>query len=297
MVGPFHLRVTFDDSLEVQTVNTVAVTICPPGPIDHSMHFDRNQFVKTRIRVSSATSGLAFNDIQSMTVRKRAEHPYKTKWVAQWAFNDEQFRRVVLAKCWSYVHAGLPCPNDLTKDEAKKIADQRFKRMSKREYAIPGSFQWNIHETHKRAVANAGGYLEFWSLVLYRALRLQEDSVSVAQQMGLTPVHVRQALSRANQIARALGFEVYEISHTSTGRKVKPEVGPEAARIRARRKRITDLGKSGGVIRGRFLVRYEKTATGWRGILLRRDGRMADGSQRWTPVSPDRLPARHHVHA
>ena len=201
----------------------VAVTVCPPGPVDPFLRFDVHQFANRRLRMVSKDSALTFNDIQTMHVENHVDRPFKARWTPAWAMNDEQFRQVVLHRAWTYVSRG-PFPSGISMREMKRRCDAEFARVMKTERGTPGDGQWNAHEQHKRSVIHAGGYLEMLAVALYRSCRLGQDSVTVAEQMGMRPSNVRQAVCRANIEARRLGFEVYAVQHHTLGLKVKTGV-------------------------------------------------------------------------
>jgi hypothetical protein len=127
-------------------------------------------------------------------------------------------------------------PDDITREEMKNLCDAKFSKDCSVKQGEPGSIRWRSMKGHELAIKRAGGYLEFTASLLYKSLRLGQHSTTVAAEMGITPVHVRQHVYRANLVAEDLGFTVHERPHTSKGvfTKTSP-VRPNAEQHRQRR--------------------------------------------------------------
>jgi hypothetical protein len=147
----------------------------------------------------------------------------------------------------------MAMPDDITWEEMKKLCDARFSKVSSAKQGEPGSNRWRTMKGHELAIKRAGGYLEFTTLLLYKSLRLGQHSTTVAEQMGITPVHVRQHVYRANIVAEDFGFVVHERPHKSKGVFTKTSaVRPNAEQYRQRR---IELGQAHGEVFDRIQQR------------------------------------------
>lgn len=207
----------------------VQIQKLPPAPDRPDLHFDKNQFDAGVHRVCEVTldSRLTHGDRAHMQI---SHHPQARcrKWLPIWASNETQFRAVIMARGWAYVHAGKPMPADLTFQELKKICDESFARLYDREHSESGSKKWTAWEFHKVCVQQHGGYLAWMTTLLYKSLRLGYSSSEVAEELGApSAVMIRQAVYRANKAAERLGFPVHEMRHHSKGRHKDGWVDPE----------------------------------------------------------------------
>ena len=68
------------------------------------------------------------------------------------------------------------------------------------------------------AVRRAGGYLQLQGAIAFRAWRLHQDSITVADSLGLTSMNIRVTLQRLRDTAEQLGFPVGK-HHPTRGTK------------------------------------------------------------------------------
>jgi hypothetical protein len=134
------------------------------------------------------------------------------RWLPPWAFNDEQLKKVLMYRGWTYVHGGSMIPPDMTFDKIEQQVNEHFERSQSFGFSKDNREQFALHEKHVAAVKASGGYMQFMTAVVYRSLRLGRDSVAVALDTGITPWAVRQIIVRVNEAAVELGFETFEAS-------------------------------------------------------------------------------------
>jgi hypothetical protein len=152
----------------------------------------------------SAESNIAYEDFSRMHRESHAAR--QSRWVPPFALNDKQLRRVLLVRCWRYVHNQTPVPANLNWKELDRAATAH----TLQPHAIlPTSplVQKLMYASHVEAVLRAGGYLEFQAAITYRSWRLGQDSVTVADSLGISPQCVRVNLQRLRDIGRMLGFD------------------------------------------------------------------------------------------
>jgi len=159
----------------------------------------------------SAESNIAYEDFSRMHRENHATR--QSKWVPPFALNTSQLRRVLLVRCWRYLHNHTPVPETLDWQEMKKAATAHTLQPHK---ILPASplVQKLMHAQHVATVIKCGGYLEFSAAIAYRSWRLGQDSVTVAESLGVSPSAVRVNLSRLKDVARSLGFAVGPEHHT-----------------------------------------------------------------------------------
>lgn len=147
-------------------------------------------------------------------------------------------RRVLAQRVWSYV--GRSCargkapnrtvPDALVNDyEAlNKLVDDFLARNNNWK-GVRGA-QRKIHNLHMAAITRVGGYLTLQCSIVYRAYRLAQDSVDIAEGLEITPGMVRQCLARCNDAARRLGYECNPPHWTKNSKR------PHGFRVRAKEK-------------------------------------------------------------
>lgn len=190
----------------------------------NDLQFDRHQFDGPQHRQypASAKTRISFDDYQRM---QTAQHKGVSPWVPPFALNDRQLRQVLLVRAWRYVHGGMTLPENVDKDVLNKKATARAlagHKISEKAEAR----QHEIAKTHIAAVRRAGGLMQLWAAVAFRAWRLRQDSVAVAESLSITPYHVRITLCRLRAVAKELGFEIGRAGHRA-GRKMKKVSSPK----------------------------------------------------------------------
>lgn len=222
------------------------ITICPPGQQD--VHFDEYAFTKSVRAVSARytpegwdSTGLAFSDYMSGMHIQRIKGKRNAKmWIPKFANNNEQLRHVIAQAVWQHIHTHGPIPPGLIADRVILeqmciVADKRriAKAYTTRYGRKPGDLTDAMWVRHVGSVQLAGSYLTLLSTLAYRSWRLEQPSTTVAAQLGLTAVGVRQHLYRLVRTARKLGYPTHE-NHWSFGKegirtphKLKLPPGPQ----------------------------------------------------------------------
>jgi len=156
------------------------------------------------------------------------------RWRPAFAASDEKLRRVLLHRAWTYIHASKQTtpPDDwkTVNAAATKVAleyGSRFKNCPAHKRCESAA--------HVAAVKQAGSYLALQSALAYRAWRLGQDSVGIAEALHMTPQSVRVNLQRMCDVARGLGYETF-VRHSSFQRTRIPDA-PRKQRARKRLKR------------------------------------------------------------
>jgi hypothetical protein len=197
---------------------TPQVTKLPYIPPDEKsgLHFDRCIYDSLRTRMVSAKSQLTFTDIGTMHAERRAVK--NGFYIPTFAGNDSKLRLVLAQQAWSFVKQGNSrVPADLVHDFRKleamcmaKVASDRT-RLEKMSFYDPQyvTLGQNIGLTEKF------GYLRLRARVAYLCWRLGWDSCIVAEQCGITPMHVRNILNRLCFTATRLGLETHAPHRTA----------------------------------------------------------------------------------
>jgi hypothetical protein len=215
------------------TSPAVTVQLLPPGPVDESLHYDRHLYDGRRSNAVSIRSELAYSDFNDhMHIERRVQQRRK-RWLPAWAFDDAQFRQVILTRCWLYCHGGSPMPKDTTWRMMRAMCDAFGERY-----------------TQLGAAKRETGYLEFLVKLLWLSARLGHNATEVAAQLGITSVHVRQELYKTNRVAELLRFPVHKVPHTSKGVWKKTRLNTGSARLFRRRQIESGVGR--GVIFNRI---------------------------------------------
>jgi hypothetical protein len=164
----------------------------------------------------SVESKLSFDDYgRSMSTAHRAEG---RAWVPPFATDGRQLKIVLLLRTWRFVHNGVPMPRNLDWHELNRIATERALKGHEIRESAP-AIQKQIQEQHKAAVCRAGGYLQLQAAIAWRSWRLGQDSVTVAESLGVSPSAVRINLSRIKDAARLLAFDVGPPHHTRQNKR------------------------------------------------------------------------------
>jgi hypothetical protein len=211
-------------------MNTTPVTVLPPGPVDESLHYDQHMYDGRRSKAVSIRTELAYSDFNDHMHVERRAHQRCKRWLPAWAFDDAQFRQVILTRCWLYCHGGSPMPKDTTWRMMRATCDGR-----------------GVRHIQLGTAKRETGYLDFLVKLLWLSVRLGHNATEVAQQLGITPVHVRQELYKVNKVAELLRFPIHKVPHTSKGVWKKVRLNTWNAR-RLRKRQIKS-----GVARGEII--------------------------------------------
>jgi hypothetical protein len=201
--------------------------------MSNGARFDNWQFQNHyQTRPASVESKLSFDDFnRSMSTARRAEGRC---WTPPFATDGRKLKQVLMLKTWRFIHNGAPMPENLDWHELNRVATARALRGHEiRETAA--TIQKRMQAEHIAAIQRAGSYLAFQVALVYRSWRLAQDSVTVAESLGISPSAVRINLSRLKDVARSLGFNVGPDHHTRKNKR-------HASRLRAAWVRRKALG-------------------------------------------------------
>lgn len=166
-------------------------------------HATANGFVST---------GISYEDAHGMSTHV-APYARNAKWIPPFALDTEKFRHVLMVRGWVMAHSGKPFNPEVSYERIDAIATVRV--LSKYRTPIPE------YEKNAAAVRRAGTYLSLQAAIAYRAWRQGQNSVEIAEALGITPVSVRQSLARLKRIARIIGYDVGESHPTYSGKETR----------------------------------------------------------------------------
>lgn len=201
-------------------------------------NYDQYQFEKVPHAVALNTK-IAWSDYDRMQT-KRGRATRERRWIPAWALNDIQMRHVLAQRCWWYAHCctngrlrNSRVPDALINDRIAlaKLVDNVIPLM-KLQLKKLNAAQSHLRDVHI-AMRMRYGYLDLECAIVYRAYRLEENSVQIGEALGISPQDVRQHLVRLNVAARLLGYETHA-PHWSVGAK-RPH------KLRAKKQRAEQL--------------------------------------------------------
>jgi hypothetical protein len=170
--------------------------------------FDQHQFDGKRARAVSAETRIAHSDYQRMgnDYRGKGLRCKLRSEIPAWSQDNKKIATVVKMKMWRYIHyQSWSMPPAITVEELNNAVLERSKKTTKMsEDENLSAYQRNVAASHARFVDGPGGYAGLLTKVIWLAYRMNMDSVNVAKETGLSPVHVRALLQRLNNIARFL---------------------------------------------------------------------------------------------
>src|SRR6267378_1590573 len=147
----------------------------------------------------SIESGISWSDMARMQTQHRSAAV--TRQIDYtWAFNDKKVQQVVAAKI-ALIATARAIPDSLEK--LKALDAVAISKMS-----LSRSDQNRKMAT---AAARVGGLAPYFVSLIYRGLRLGEDSCELAQENQVTPWGVRQTLFRLNQTAMKLADGTFQL--------------------------------------------------------------------------------------
>jgi hypothetical protein len=181
------------------------------------LHFDQHTFGGRALgryhQPASVQTGISNEDYKTGMHTERHVVSFRQKrWVPAFSANDASLRLVIAQRLFNYTGLGYcrpRVPDELAGDWKKlsALADAHFERIVRRNLDCPDDSKIVWIAKHSASVRRAGGYAAMIAAVAYRCWRLGQDSVTVAQSLGITPGAVRQQLTRLLAIARKLGLE------------------------------------------------------------------------------------------
>jgi hypothetical protein len=199
-----------------------------------NLHFDHHQFERRRQPVDAeftqhgwTSNGISYEDLGRMESRRSSVPLRQRRWTPAFAASDDKLRRVLLHRAWMYLHgSGRPAsaPDDWKTINA--AATKKGMEIFTRRFTNCPAHKRCESAAHIAAVKRAGGYLELQAALAYRAWRLGQDSIGIAEACGMSPQSVRVNLQRICEVARKLGYETfsrhYSFGHSHVTIKTTP---------------------------------------------------------------------------
>jgi hypothetical protein len=211
---------------------------------EQGLHFDKHQF-EHRVYSNDARdeNGDGIDWAESRRVGVQEHKPRCAKWTPPFVYDAEKLKKVLLVRAWQYVYGRFAFSDDVEWEDINLKATARALRYEHQVSKTAPLIQHEIAKCHVNAVKRAGGYLELQAAIAFRAWRLGQDSVTVAESLGIPPTSVRQSLCRMKRIAFHLGYQTGAANHRR---------GPEYSNQYAHKKR--KLLRKGEEQRGRPCV-------------------------------------------
>src|SRR6266404_669895 len=184
--------------------------------------FDKHQFEGRRQKAVSSETGIAFSDYGRMHVMRRARTQERKLETPSWAVNDTELREVLLKFCERRFYltgsrklSGLTNEQRLTRIrereqlQVKSLAPhlhallERYKTEPEEKRA---TLETQIGDMDTQILIARRGTAAVAGLVVYLYYRLGWDSVTVAEEIGIKPPHVRQILARLYNAANNVRY-------------------------------------------------------------------------------------------
>lgn len=168
------------------------------------------------------STGLDFTDYQRMHTAQHA--PRRRDCTPPFSLNTEQLRKVLLLRALRYLR-GTAAIDEVHNADWEQVNGRATEKALRGHEIRPDAprVQHEMQARHRAAIRRAGGFLQHLSAVAYRSWRLGQDSVAVAQSLGIEPCNVRAILQRLRDTARDLGFDA-GVDHRSEARKRSAEI-------------------------------------------------------------------------
>jgi hypothetical protein len=186
-------------------------------------HFDEFQFDNRRLKAVSSTSGITFSDFDRMHIYRRRKTQTRRLPTPEYANNDASLRRVVLGFCEASLL--IATPRSGSRDFYKNPEAERLERIARKAQYRTKEVKATLdrlmdrhHAYAKTMTPEARRKLEteikvydarllilprlaaLVTSVLYQYYRLGLDSVTVANELRVSPQYVRQLCRRAGLI-------------------------------------------------------------------------------------------------
>ena len=146
------------------------------------------------------------------------------RWIPEFATNINSLRLVILQTALNYSRnsKSIGMAHNVTLERLEQVVAKRLeahkKRLLEHNYS---EHQKTLVEKHIVAVERAGGYIPFITAIAYRAWRLGHDSVTIAAELDITSMSVRQHLRRMLHNAELLGLKTIEPHRSRKSKKEK----------------------------------------------------------------------------
>lgn len=153
------------------------------------------------------STGISHEDYRRCHQERGSRPSFAHKSIPPFARNPQQLQAVLVMRAKKYL---LHRPEGSVVSDDWKVLNRLCTTRALQGYKIDPfapAVQHEMLERHKEAISRAGGYLELHSAVAYRSWLLGQDSVQVAESLGIDPATVRQNLYRLKAVARELGFD------------------------------------------------------------------------------------------
>jgi transposase len=163
---------------------------------------------------SYAKAGISFDDYERMKTKHHA--PIVARRLDySWAFNDSMVQKVVATKI-----AVIAC--------ARAVPDSLEKLKALDTLAISRLAVNRAEENRKSAAAaqRVGGLAPYFASLIYRSIRLGEDSVQLATELQVTPVVIRNTLHGLNLVAKKLAARTFRLCKPMTYPRRSGKRGP-----------------------------------------------------------------------
>jgi len=190
--------------------------------------FDNYQFAGRRQKAVSSETGIAFSDYARMHVHRRERTQERRLPTPSWAVNNTELREVILKfverrfyLTGSRKMSGLTNEQRLARvrNAEMKWADRMGVKLREairryKEEQAAGVDPEKLNNDHYMQIGNLDsqilmarrGNAAIASLVVYLYYRLGWDSVTVAEEIGIKPPHVRQTLARLYNAANNVRY-------------------------------------------------------------------------------------------
>jgi hypothetical protein len=158
---------------------------------------------------------LSYDDIKGMHILDALElRP--ARWTPPFVWNTRQLQHVLLVRAWRMAFGCKPMPPNVPFAMVDAAATARCLRGRK---VIAGSPVHKLAaEAERNTIKRAGSYSARNAAIAWRAWREGQDSVTVAEGLGITPQCVRVLLQKMRETAAELGYETGD-DHPSKGKK------------------------------------------------------------------------------
>lgn len=215
-----------------EQAKTFPVTKCPYSGERSSLRFDRRTHTPWKRRPMNTAgdlggAGISCHDWGSMHMERRATaNEMRLHFTPEFSANDDQLRLVIAQQGYDYIRGNLPeieqfygtqrVPNGFVLNH--QALEELARKVITAKKLIDPSNQKLAHFRHIIWCEAHGGYVALRATIAYRAWREAKDSGTIAEELGMSWVAVRQILNRLVQVGAALGFKTFPHHHSYKGK-------------------------------------------------------------------------------
>ena len=182
---------------------------------DNALRFDPHQFAKDPgAFVAGRHEGGNYDHYDASRTQTFTRDITHRGWTPPFALDTEKLKRVLLFRTWQYAHPGTLFPEQIDRSEINRLATAKELKYGATIGDNASTIQHEMAAAHRAAVKRAGGYMEFITAIAFRAWRLGNTSVQVAESLGIKPECVRVQLTRAREAAAFLGYDIGKRHHS-----------------------------------------------------------------------------------